>query len=56
MKKEEVFIYLDELRLSGVTNMYGASPYLQAKFGMSVKVANGYLLEWMSTFKERHGY
>jgi hypothetical protein len=30
MKK--YFDYLDRLRDSGVTNMYGATPYLQRKF------------------------
>lgn len=29
---EEYFEYLDQLRESGVTNMFGAVPYLQAEF------------------------
>ena len=29
---EKYFAYLEELRHSGVTNMYGARPYLQRKF------------------------
>ena len=29
---EEYFEYLDRLRESGVTNMFGAVPYLQAEF------------------------
>ena len=29
---KEYFTYLEELRHSGVTNMYGARPYLQKKF------------------------
>lgn len=29
---KEYFDYLEELRRSGVTNMYGARPYLQKKF------------------------
>ena len=31
-KMEEYFEYLDQLRESGVTNMFGAVPYLQAEF------------------------
>lgn len=29
---EEYYEYLDQLRESGVTNMFGAVPYLQAEF------------------------
>lgn len=29
---EEYFTYLEELRHSGITNMYGAVPYLQRAF------------------------
>ena len=29
---DEYFEYLDQLRESGVTNMFGAVPYLQAEF------------------------
>ena len=29
---DKYFAYLDGLRDSGVTNMYGAAPYLQARF------------------------
>ena len=29
---EEYFEYLDRLRESGVTNMFGAVPYLQSEF------------------------
>ena len=30
----DVYKYLDDLRDSGVTNMYGAGQYLQQEFGM----------------------
>ena len=52
--KETVFDYLDGLRESGVTNMYGAGAYLEAEFGMSADDAKKLLLEWMRSFKERH--
>lgn len=52
--KEEVFLYLDELRESGKTNMYGACPYIQEVFQISKSEATKLLAEWMNTFAERH--
>ena len=54
MTKEEAFEYLDELRESGVTNMFGATPYLVEEFGISEKEARKLLAEWMRTFSKRH--
>ena len=42
--------YLDELRESGRTNMFGAGQYLQAKFGLEKREAREVLAEWMRTF------
>lgn len=50
----EYFEYLDELRDSGVTNMFGATPYLEEEFGVSKREARVILKEWMHTFDERH--
>jgi|TARA_R110000824_G_C14956282_1_gene651506 hypothetical protein len=47
---KEYFDYLDELRLSGETNMFGAAPYLQATFGIDKKEARNILQEWMNNF------
>ena len=47
----EYFSYLDELRESGVTNMFGASPYLQEEFGLSRYEARDVLSAWMKQFK-----
>jgi hypothetical protein len=52
--KEEVFEYLDELRDSGATNMFGAAPYVQKAFGVSSNDARDLVVEWMTTFSERH--
>lgn len=52
--KNEVFEYLDELRASGVTNMFGAVPYLQVQFDVRRAEATTLLSEWMNTFGERH--
>lgn len=50
-KLAECFAYLDALRESGITNMYGASPFLQKAmrikdrdFGVKI------LSSWMKTF------
>ena len=49
-----VFKFLDDLRESGVTNMFGASPYLQERFGFSRYDANRFLTKWMEAFSERN--
>jgi hypothetical protein len=55
MNKEEYFLFLDDLRETGVTNMFGAVPYLTATFpGLTEKEARDILIEWMKTFGERH--
>lgn len=51
---DEHLEFLDELRESGVTNMFGATPYLQEEFGMERKDASEYLGYWMKTFSSRH--
>lgn len=45
------FAYLVQLRDSGETNMFGAAPYLQRKFGYSSEEAKKVLLAWMASFK-----
>ena len=52
--QERVNIYLDDLRESGITNMYGAGSYIQDTFGLDMKTAHAMLAEWMRTFAERH--
>ncbi len=55
MNKEEMFVYLDNIRKSDRSiNMFGAAPYLQDAFGLSRHEARDILLEWMDTFSERH--
>ena len=52
---EEHLLYLDELRESGATNMFGAGAYLKQNFPLSSRQANDILLYWMNTFSERKG-
>lgn len=51
---QEIMEYLDELRESGVTNMFGAAPYIQQEFDVPTKYARALLVYWMSTFGQRH--
>ena len=54
-KKEEYereFKYLENLRLSGVTNMSGAAPFLATKFNISLPQAREILSQWMSRYEE----
>jgi len=53
--EDVVFAFLDELRDSGVTNMFGARPYLQDEFGFDKKEAGQWLTQWMQTYAGRHG-
>ena len=55
LEKENYFEFLDNLRESGVTNMFGAVPYLTNVFPkLSDNEAAKVLKEWMATFSERH--
>ena len=45
--------FLDDLRESGVTNMFGAAPYLIDEFPELTKAeARSIVSEWMRTFKK----
>lgn len=46
--------YLDDLRESGETNMYGAGAYLMRDFGVTRQESHEILKEWMDTFSKRH--
>lgn len=46
----ECFDYLEELRQSGVTNMYGARPYLMDAFDLDKREAGRILSLWMKDY------
>tara|TARA_R100000315_G_C5227558_1_gene138566 strand:+ start:1657 stop:1815 length:159 start_codon:yes stop_codon:yes gene_type:complete len=48
----DVYKYLDDLRDSGVTNMYGAGQYLQQEFGMDKYEAREVLANWMRSKRD----
>jgi len=47
---DEHLEYLDELRESGDTNMWGAGPYIQKEFGLDREEAKKIHMYWMDTF------
>ena len=49
---EDVFPYLDELRESGETNMFGAPRYVMEEFGVNKQMAFKVVQAWMSNFKK----
>ena len=49
---EYYFDYLNKLRDSGKTNMFGAAPYLQAVFGLDKRTAREILAKWMKSMNE----
>lgn len=51
---DEHLEFLDGLRETGVTNMFGAAPFLEQAFDIDIKTARAYLTYWMRTFGERH--
>jgi hypothetical protein len=47
--------YLDQLRESGVTNMFGAVPFILLEFpDLSEQQAKQVLIYWMKSFSDRH--
>ncbi len=46
--------FLDSLRETGITNMYGAGIYLMHQFDIERKNASKILSYWMKSFSERH--
>lgn len=50
--KNKYWIYLENLRKSGVVNMFGAGPYLQKAFDLTEKEANKILGDWMDNYNK----
>lgn len=51
---DEHLEFLDALRESGVTNMFGASPYIQEEFCVDEKTARIILKYWIQTFGDEN--
>jgi hypothetical protein len=50
LSKKEVYDFLNELRLSGKTNMFGAAPFIAEEFAIEEDEAREWLSEWMKDF------
>ena len=48
--EDTMYTYLEGLRQSGVTNMFGASPYLEREFGLNKNEAKKVLVDWMKSY------
>lgn len=55
-QEKQVFEYLNELRESGITNMFGASPYIQNQFAIEENESMKLLSLWMNNFNEDCNY
>lgn len=50
MTSNKYWIFLEKLRRSGVTNMYGATPYIEEEFGVTHSEAVSILSDWMTNY------
>lgn len=49
-EQKKVFRYLNQLRLSGVTNMLAATRYIEKTFGYDTNKSEELLTTWMTNF------
>lgn len=49
-KRQYYWNYLEKLRRSGITNMYGAAPYLAEEFSLNLNEAKNILIDWMKNY------
>ena len=54
MTTNKYWIFLEKLRQSGKTNMYGATPYLMVGFGLSECEAKNILIDWMKNYNKEN--
>ena len=48
----EVYLYLEQLKESGETNMFGAGVYLEKHFKLPKGKAREYLADWMKQYNQ----
>lgn len=51
-REKEMFDYLNILRETGITNMFGAAPFLKKEFHIDLVEARKVLTKWMHNFNE----
>jgi len=55
--EQEILSYLNDLRSSGATNMFGAGPYIEAEFPeLNKRECRAALMLWMTNFNEEGNY
>lgn len=54
--ERDVFEYLNDLRGSGITNMFGATSYIQTEFLVTKTEARQLLSTWMKVFNREGKY
>jgi len=54
--EQKVFKYLNDLRRSGETNMFGAGSYISSRFGTDKITSRKYLSLWMHNFNDEGNY
>ena len=52
--KQVYWDYLESLRKSGVTNMFGAAQFLEDQFELSRQEAKKVLLDWMQSYQRKN--
>ena len=52
----EVLSYLNDLREEGITNMFGARPYIMVEFDIETNEAKRLLMLWMDNFNSEGDY
>ena len=50
--RDEVYLYLEQLKESGETNMFGAGAYLEKHFKLPKIEAREYLADWMKQYNQ----
>jgi hypothetical protein len=55
-QEKEALEYLNEMRMKGDINMFGASPFLEAEFEVTREEALRLLVLWMENFNEEGNY
>ena len=53
MTDNKYWIYLENLRRSGVVNMFGAAPYLAKEFNLTMIEAHKILVDWMENYNRK---
>jgi hypothetical protein len=55
-QEQEVLEFLNMLRITGVTNMFGATPYIEDEFSLDKKESRRLLSLWMKNFNDEGKY